>query len=1582
MTQAKLTRAELLLDAQYGDRTPFDFIVIGSGAGGGPLAARLARAGKRVLLIEAGRDPAVERACGGDPVVPEAFEEWRWREAYGVPGYHAAATEDPDMSWNFSVRHYERDEVQRGDPKYFSQHDPSATGGIGRGGILYPRSSALGGCTAHNAMIIVRPNDYDWDRIASLTGDESWRSERMQGYFSRIEKCKYEDVFREFIRNFWWRAGDLGLRVVKFVNPRSQLDRAGHGRSGWQATSFVSPALLLSILRTDRIFRRLLIIVGKTVLGDRRLQWWWRQAIFSLDVAKALDANDLNKRRQSPDGINLVPIATDGVRRSGVREWLLQTARDYPDHLVIETGIFARRILLANDGQGTPPRAHGVEVVRGAGIYRAGVSPQVPGESLNYFAREEVIVCAGAFNSPQLLMLSGIGDPGHLKERGIAGIGDANGVVGGVVALPGVGRNLQDRYEISVVSELDEEFPCLQGASFQPNDASDPIAREWRRMGEGLYTTNGGALAILLDSKVSQALREEMRSIPDLLILGFPAAFRGYYWGWSRELLKASGNAAKETRNLWSWVILKAYTSNVGGVVRLRTADALDQPEINFNSFGDGHEDDLRALVHAVKYVRRLNASRGSPINHEKQPGEDLRNDSGELEDWIRREAWGHHACGTCRIGSQPWQADAGKVEDMAVVDSKFRVHGVKGLRVVDASVFPQIPGYFICSAVFMIGEKAADTIIADCAKYPHELRCLEARALSDRRKAARLPGSGADGTSGNDRDYASCGLPPQAVGLALSGGGIRSGTFSLGVLQALAQKDRLRRIDFMSTVSGGGFSGGFVGRLFTRLLGGAAAGTPDKVGYVQKVLADINSPEMWWLRRHANYILAGGRPEIYLDLGIFWRNFIALHFTIAMLFLGVFGMFRGFADWRWGNGTVIVPDQVVLSPWWRLPVLILAFAVVPYSLSFWLTPKADTKGPYSLFPLLGWIVLLAGAVVVAVIPSLTFWAMAAVVMLLLAWVLQEVARFRVSHGTWLEPLAKSIVVRNQITRCLGLFLFFLACAALWVLLDTWARITASVGWGQIVAATVALLSTVLPVFNTLVTRLLPMDKSSQPVWPGNLLGGLAIGAIAYAMLAVLLFSIDTMVHWAFNHDEKFGLCVMLIGLIFSLAIRHAFDVLNRSSLQSAYGERVSRAFLGAANAARTHPNAGEISVDILVADPGDDLPMDRYHPEQAGGPLHLINVCVNETADAISGRRLPEDHGLPMCVGPLGVSVGLRFHSVWESAAGSGIGNWFRWLAAFNAPAGSDSREIVLRALPVGPDPDAFHVLGRKDHLPARVEPLRLSQWLGISAAALTTGLGRRTRMPLSLLLGLLNIRLGYWWDSGIQADHRSDRYPPSFLRRLWSFPGWLFKVQGKILNEWRGYFAGPSERYWYLTDGGHFENLGLYELLRRKLPFIIAVDATEDDKYEFDNLAILTRQARIDFAAELSWAEPSPERSAGKIGWRAVEATIRAPVPQWIRDWIDPDAIGGIAEFRRSGSHAAALAGITYGDSQSPESWLLLIKPVAVRDQPLLDVRSYAKQNKSFPNEPTANPLFDDDQWESYRALGQLLGRRIFRD
>jgi hypothetical protein len=193
-------------------------------------------------------------------------------------------------------------------------------------------------------------------------------------------------------------------------------------------------------------------------------------------------------------------------------------------------------------------------------------------------------------------------------------------------------------------------------------------------------------------------------------------------------------------------------------------------------------------------------------------------------------------------------------------------------------------------------------------------------------------------------------------------------------------------------------------------------------------------------------------------------------------------------------------------------------------------------------------------------------------------------------------------------------------------------------------------------------------------------------------------------------------------------------------------------------------------------------------------------------------------------------------------------------------------------------------------------------------------------------------------------------------------------------LLNEFRAHFAGPAARRWYLSDGGHFDNTGLYELIRRRLPLIIGVDAGQDQNYQLDDLANLMRQVRLDFGAKFKWLEPA----AGAGTWSALEAAATKPIPTWIKNQIKPAAIDSLEKINRDSVHCAAMAQITYSDSDQV-TWLVMVKPNLA---PLIqiDVRNYAALHPVFPNESTANQFFDDAQWESYRSIGENAGSLLF--
>jgi len=596
-----------------------DFIVIGSGAGGGPLAANLAEAGFSVLLLEAGDD----HTC----------------PYYEVPIMQAHASEDAAMRWDFFVRHYADETRQRRDSKYRPKQQ----------GVLYPRGATLGGSTAVSALVTIYPHNRDWDYLAELTGDPDWSAQAMRARFQRLEA---------------WRGRDPDAAA-----PARPGDASRRGFDGWLKITRAKPDLA----GREPWF---LDIINAIEAESR--------AIYATPEAVVLpnDPNDWRFVSAGVEGMSFIPVAVDNGRRNGARERILAVRQAHPEHLDIRQHTLAAHILFEGD------RAVGVACLEGAHLYRADPQAQThgPGAPCEVYARREVIIAGGAFNTPQLLKLSGIGPREELERLGLPVRLDR----------PGVGANLQDRYEVSVVHRAVHDYPVFAGAALDVpgrGAAGDRLFQEWLADKDGPYSTNGSLAAFIARSSVAE-------SEPDLIVFALPIDFHGYYPGYAAE------SAAKHDR--LTFVVLKGHTRNRAGTVRLASTDPRDRPIIDFSYFDEGSDDqahDLRGVVDGIRIARRIAARLNGMIAEELIPGPQAR-DQAELEQFVRDEAWGHHASCTCAIGARD--------DPMAVLDKDFRVHGVQGLRVVDASVFPRIPGLFIASAVYMVSERASDVIIAE----------------------------------------------------------------------------------------------------------------------------------------------------------------------------------------------------------------------------------------------------------------------------------------------------------------------------------------------------------------------------------------------------------------------------------------------------------------------------------------------------------------------------------------------------------------------------------------------------------------------------------------------------------------------------------------------------------------------------------------------------------------------------------------------------------------------------------------------------------------------------------------------------
>ncbi|KAF7938593.1 uncharacterized protein EAE98_000931 [Botrytis deweyae] len=628
---------------------PYEYVVVGSGPGGAPVAARLALAGHSVLLIDAGEDH-------GDDIEMQ------------VPALHVLASEYDPIRWDFFVQHYANETRQARDSKmtyqtadgdFYVGLDPPE--GATPLGILYPRTGTLGGCAEHNALITILPQETDWQYIQNITGDDSWEPSKMREYYKKLESCHYVST-----------------------------DVTGHGFDGWLQTEVTNPELICQDQKVLSLVIAAATTMGKGLLGSLIT------TVTGLAEVLALDINNDSPNRDHVDALYQVPLAMKfpEYSRSSPRDFVWSVANatnsDGSKKYKLDVQLNTLVTKVQFNTTAAKPRATGVEFIVGKSLYRADPRSKNVDDSDGTYgsvtATKEVIVSGGTFNTPQILKLSGVGPKAELEKFGIPVIVD----------LPGVGTNMQDRYEVGIVGNSTSDFSLLKDCTFL--NGTDPCLEQWETLPllKGGYSTNGIALAYPKHSSVADGVQ-------DLYLGGVPAYFNGYFPGYSVHAL--------EKRNIWTWLTLKAHSRNNAGTVNLRSADPRDTPEIVFNYFdtGVGGDEDLQAVYEGMKFgikaFENLIPLDGSFTRI--WPDESITSEE-DLKQFALDEAWGHHASCSCPIGADD--------DEMAVLDTNFKVRGVDGLRVVDASVFPKIPGMYIALSIYMISEKAADVILAEAS--------------------------------------------------------------------------------------------------------------------------------------------------------------------------------------------------------------------------------------------------------------------------------------------------------------------------------------------------------------------------------------------------------------------------------------------------------------------------------------------------------------------------------------------------------------------------------------------------------------------------------------------------------------------------------------------------------------------------------------------------------------------------------------------------------------------------------------------------------------------------------------------------
>ncbi len=380
------------------------------------------------------------------------------------------------------------------------------------------------------------------------------------------------------------------------------------------------------------------------ITGRRWLSKHWQPFVDSAAAAGVERNDDCNGARQ--DGAGLLQTTTKGGRRFSAADAFLRPAKGRDELDVVAKALVTRVVLERG-------RAVGVEYEQG-------------GKSHTARAGREVILSAGAYASPQLLMLSGVGPADDLREHGIEPLVDS----------PNVGRHLME-HPMAFVN-------WRTRASGTLDDAADPRhLLPWLVAGKGKLSSTVAEAAV------------HWRSEPGLPAPDFQMLFAPVYF-WEHGFRKTGTPAL---------TIGAAYIRpRSRGSVRLRSADPADHPRITNNSLTS--QGEVEAFMRALELIREI-ASRpplSGLLEEELNPGISLQG-ADDLTSWLRATAeHEYHPSCTCRIGSP----------ESGVVDAELRVHGVEGLRVADASVMPRVTSGNTHAPTVMIGERCADLVTGE----------------------------------------------------------------------------------------------------------------------------------------------------------------------------------------------------------------------------------------------------------------------------------------------------------------------------------------------------------------------------------------------------------------------------------------------------------------------------------------------------------------------------------------------------------------------------------------------------------------------------------------------------------------------------------------------------------------------------------------------------------------------------------------------------------------------------------------------------------------------------------------------------
>jgi hypothetical protein len=783
---------------------------------------------------------------------------------------------------------------------------------------------------------------------------------------------------------------------------------------------------------------------------------------------------------------------------------------------------------------------------------------------------------------------------------------------------------------------------------------------------------------------------------------------------------------------------------------------------------------------------------------------------------------------------------------------------------------------------------------------------------------------------------------------LCISGGGIRSATFALGAIQSLAEHGLLTQFDYLSTVSGGGYIGSWLSAWTTRLKGIEAVVPHLRAGAPQPGPAELDPVEH--LREYSNYLtpkLGGLSSDTWTLVATVVRN-IALNWLVLIPLLLFFLMaprvllavarLSEVYDELYQKPEIIANSFVVTV---LLPVAIsVLFCFGLYHIWLYLPGVGGKNHTGADFLRRVLAPLAAATILFCAYDTLCYWQDKS--MSLWKYILATLIPAALTWLVFLLRCGKPIKERLQLLRRLSIAIVLLAVA---LGFDEWIvanRLSPNFGWPEYITIVPPLIAVcffgALAVFAGLSSLVLE-DKDRE--WLSRASAGVLLASVLWLGACLIVLELP---HWVFTWKQwsggmvsaagllsgwattltrrdgkmgqgkpawtatavKFAPAIFILALGIGLAvvtniILHFADVthapwadhatlLEHSTWQALAA--LAAAYFATAWIAARFININKFSLHGMYRDRLIRAYLGASNPDRLGDPGKVVDGGPNRfTGFAQTDNILMKD----LIRRPFHV-VNLTLNLV--------AGKRLAW------------QQRKAQSFTVTPLHCGNYCLGYRpsDRYGSGIS---LGTAMTISGAAASPNMGYHSAPATGFIMTLLNARLGAWLGN-----------PGPAGRKTWKLAGPQSAI-GSLLKEAFGLTTNQSE-YVYLSDGGHFENLALYEMVLRRCRHIVVLDSGCDETFTYEDLGNALRKIRIDLNVGIQFLN------------------------------------GGVRDHKR-----CAVAQIDYGDGDP--GWLVYIKPKVLGDEPP-DVVSYAKQNPAFPHQSTANQWFDESQTESYRMLGKV--------